>query len=422
MTIYPKNWKVESLDSLINREIIKLNRGDIISKRDIAACPGDYPIYSSANDNDGIFGRYGKYMFDEEVITWSIDGGGRFFYRQKQKFSVTNVGGILRIIDQNVLSYKFLYYALTNLHSQIFFDWSRKAHPSVIRLVYDKIPIPPIEDQHKIVDALEKHLSGLNNALENVKQSKLKAAQLRRSILQSAFTGSLGNGGTDDVNAQKVNWKIKRLGDCLQKLGSGKLVERGWSPLCLTHPAKNDDTWGVLKTTSVQMGEFQPQYNKELPNSLKPKIGLEVNAGDFLMTTTGPRNRCGVICYVKSTPKKLIFSGKILRFRVNQNIIRENWLMYLIMSPDYQSKLDKLKVGSSDSSVSIGNNQVLDLEIPVPPIEEQLNIVDFLENQIYRLNVTEDLAESLDKQSSGLRRSIIQAAVTGQITKGEVSV
>jgi restriction endonuclease S subunit len=96
--------------------------------------------------------------------------------------------------------------------------------------------------------------------------------------------------------------------------------------------------------------------------------------------------------------------------------------MYLIMSPDYQSKLDKLKVGSSDSSVSIGNNQVLDLEIPVPPIEEQLNIVDFLENQIYRLNVTEDLAESLDKQSSGLRRSIIQAAVTGQITKGEVSV
>jgi type I restriction enzyme S subunit len=190
----------------------------------------------------------------------------------------------------------------------------------------------------------------------------------------------------------------------------------------LTHPAKNDDTWGVLKTTSVQMGEFQPQYNKELPNSLKPKIGLEVNAGDFLMTTTGPRNRCGVICYVKSTPKKLIFSGKILRFRVNQNIIRENWLMYLIMSPDYQSKLDKLKVGSSDSSVSIGNNQVLDLEIPVPPIEEQLNIVDFLENQIYRLNVTEDLAESLDKQSSGLRRSIIQAAVTGQITKGEVSV
>jgi type I restriction enzyme S subunit len=158
MTSQPSNWKIESLDSLINRGVIKLNRGDIISKRDIAAYPGEYPIYSSAKENNGMFGRYGKYMFDEEVITWSIDGGGRLFYREKQKFSVTNVGGILRIIDKSVLDYKFLFYALTNLHSQVIFDWSRKAHPSVIRMVYDKVPILPVAEQHNIVGLLEVHL------------------------------------------------------------------------------------------------------------------------------------------------------------------------------------------------------------------------------------------------------------------------
>jgi len=95
------------------------------------------------------------------------------------------------------------------------------------------------------------------------------------------------------VDVLPEGWDMRTLKLCLEKLKSGKYVERGWSPQCLSHPAQN--AWGVLKTTSVQMGEFLPEYNKELPKSLEPKVGLEVNDGDFLVTTTGPRNRCGVV-------------------------------------------------------------------------------------------------------------------------------
>jgi type I restriction enzyme S subunit len=52
---------VISLNELIESGVIQLTRGKIISKKDIAACPGSYPIYSSAKDNDGKFGEYGKY-------------------------------------------------------------------------------------------------------------------------------------------------------------------------------------------------------------------------------------------------------------------------------------------------------------------------------------------------------------------------
>ena len=71
--------------------IIKLGRGNVISKKDIAEYPGDYPVYSSSASGSGEFGRYGKYMFDDERITWSIDGGGRFFFRHANKYSVTNI-------------------------------------------------------------------------------------------------------------------------------------------------------------------------------------------------------------------------------------------------------------------------------------------------------------------------------------------
>jgi restriction endonuclease S subunit len=210
-------------------------------------------------------------------------------------------------------------------------------------------------------------------------------------------------------------WELKRLSDCLEKLKSGKKAERGWSPQCLSHPSDDENVWGVLKTTSVQMGEFQPEYNKELPDSLAPKSGLEVNSGDFLVTTTGPRNRCGIICHVKKTRKKLIFSGKILRFRVNESLILPNWLMYLLMSPEYQSILDKLKVGTSDSSVSIGNQQILDLEIPVPPIDEQSKIVELLEDHLSRLDAALADVKQIKIKAAQFRRALLHSIFNGQV-------
>lgn len=216
-------------------------------------------------------------------------------------------------------------------------------------------------------------------------------------------------------------WELKRLSDCLETLKSGKKAERGWSPQCLSQPSPNENVWGVLKTTSIQMGEFQPEFNKELPESLQAKNGLEVNSGDFLVTTTGPRNRCGIVCHVKKTRKKLIFSGKILRFRVNENVILPNWLMYLLMSPEYQSTLDKMKVGTSDSSVSIGNQQILDLEIPVPPMDEQFKIVNYLEDHLSRLNAALVDVKQARVKAAQFRRSLLQAAFTGNLASSGAS-
>lgn len=100
---------VKSLSELVDEGVVLLTRGKIISKKDIAACPGNYPVYSSAKEGDGRFGEYGRYMFDEELITWSVDGGGRLFHRPKHRFTVTNVSGVLRILQPSELDYKYLH-------------------------------------------------------------------------------------------------------------------------------------------------------------------------------------------------------------------------------------------------------------------------------------------------------------------------
>ena len=141
-----------SLREIESRDIVKLGRGKVISKTDLAANPGDYPVYSSSGANTGEFGRYGHYMFDDERITWSVDGGGRFFYRHPHRFSVTNVSGWMTI-DPAVLRVKYLYYVLTVQWEMQKFDYTRKAHPSVIRDVY-QVAIPALDEQDKVIAQL----------------------------------------------------------------------------------------------------------------------------------------------------------------------------------------------------------------------------------------------------------------------------
>ena len=135
--------------------MIRLGRGNVISKMDIRECPGNYPIYSSSATGNGEFGRYGKYMFDYPQISWSIDGGGRFFLRKDDKYSLTNVSGWLRVLDDKVINIDYLYYILTNEWQNKTFDYTHKAHPSVIRDEYI-VPLPPLKIQQEIVNILDK--------------------------------------------------------------------------------------------------------------------------------------------------------------------------------------------------------------------------------------------------------------------------
>lgn len=177
------DWQEDKLEKLINEGLITLYRGKVISKEDIKKFPGNYPIYSSSVINNGEMGEYGKYMFDEELITWSIDGGGNFFYRNKHKFSVTNVCGYIKI-NTNYFNYKFLAEELIYLHSKLSFDYMLKAHPSVIKKIYT-INYPNLKEQTKIA----KLALNLDKQIE-LQQKLLEQYKLRqKALMQLLLTG-----------------------------------------------------------------------------------------------------------------------------------------------------------------------------------------------------------------------------------------
>ena len=177
------DWETITLAELEQRGHVGLFRGKVISQKDIDRLPGDYPIYSSSVHADGLFGSYGDYMFDEELITWSIDGGGHFFHRSKHKFSVTNVCGYLRIRTPNI-DYRYLAYHLQNLHSQEVFDYTLKAHPSVIRRAY-RIHLPRPNEQRGIVAVL----SDVDELIGSLEALIAKKRAIKQAAMQELLTG-----------------------------------------------------------------------------------------------------------------------------------------------------------------------------------------------------------------------------------------
>nr|WP_197713432.1 restriction endonuclease subunit S [Bifidobacterium bifidum] len=175
-------WEQRKLGELEKDATLYMGRGRVISAKDMSNTPGTFPVYSSSALDNGRMGAYGKYMFNQELITWSIDGGGAVFYRRKHRFSVTNVSGYIAVNPEKI-NCKFLAYTMSLAHSRIKFDYTVKAHPSVIRSLYTMgIPISLQEQQ-----VIGSFFSRLDNLI-TLHQRKLELLRnIKKSLLDKMF-------------------------------------------------------------------------------------------------------------------------------------------------------------------------------------------------------------------------------------------
>ena len=158
------------LKQAVEQGIINLKRGEVIPKQSQSS-ENIYPVYSSSVQNKGLMGFHNSYMFDKELISWSIDGGGHLFYRPRHKFNVTNVCGVL---ETSCFDYVFLCEVLKEQHRKLLFDYQNKAHPSVIQELY-QVPMLEISEQRyygKLFRLLDERIEVEEELLEQYEKQK----------------------------------------------------------------------------------------------------------------------------------------------------------------------------------------------------------------------------------------------------------
>ena len=346
----------------------------------------------------------------------------RFYYKDASVICLENFGRIIPEYLQLVMMSPYM--------TSLIKSKSTGTTVGTITIVCAKqylIPIPPLNEQRKIV----KRLGNLKLLIESYAEEESALSKLntqfpeilKKSILQYAVQGKLVPQDPADepasvllerirtekeklIKAGKIkrdkhesvifrrdnsyyevsgknevciddeilfdipeSWEWTRLGNVLASTDAGK------SPQCEDRSCNKGEA-GVIKTTAVQDGYFLPNENKVLPTSFTIQKDQLIRKGDLLITRAGPRNRTGVLCVVDVECEKLILSDKTVRLAYIRNNVNPHYLQIALSSPAIQNMVVKAMSGMAESQVNISQSNMKKFLIPIPPLNEQNRIVD----------------------------------------------
>ncbi len=412
MSDFPKR----RLDELLADGSLLLGRGDVISKDDIDANPGPYPIYSSSAHNNGKFGEYGRFMFDEELISWSVDGGGNFFHRPKHRYSVTNVCGYMRLRTEN-LHPKFVFYSLTNQHRFLTFDYTSKAHPSVIKKQYW---IPSIEPaRQKKIAAI---LTSIDTAIEKTEALIAKYQQIKLGLMHDLFTrGVLPNGQLRPPREQAPElfqetvigwmpreWSVIHLGN-MAKIVSG---------VTLGAKAGPTDTIEApyLRVANVQDGYLELTEVKTVRISPKTLEQLRLEPGDVLMNEGGDFDKLGRGAVWQGELENCVHQNHVFRVRCDAAMLLSSYLAFYSESA-FGKKYFVMSSKQSTNLASINSTQLKAYPIAIPKLEEQNVIVQNILRVKNRLATLRAGADSLQAQKLGLMQDLLTGKVQVKVSE-----
>jgi type I restriction enzyme S subunit len=277
------------------------------------------------------------------------------------------------------------------------------------------IPLAPLSEQKRIVARIEELFTQLNAARDRLVKVPRILKRFRQSVLAAACSGRLTDAWREEVHRYE-EWPTVSLGKTLQSL------DQGWSPNCEIEASPSAELWGVIKTTAVQALKFIEGENKRLPDALTPRPKLELRKGDLLITRAGPRARAGVCCLVRTVRPRLMACDKVYRFRTDESLALPQYLELALNTPSTVEEIEKLKTGISDSGVNLTQEKFRALEISLPSLAEQHEIVLRVEALFELANTIEKRVEAATKRADKLTQAILAKAFRGELVPTEAEL
>lgn len=285
------------------------------------------------------------------------------------------------------------------------------------------IYLPTKEEQRKILDEIKRSEINNQELLNEFKFQEANLRKLRETILQDAIEGILTASWREQNTVKDLTNKLPKKKKKEKPLfiikkedipfevpnswvwcRFGELytsIEAGKSPKCLAHPADNNH-WGVIKMSAISWGDFQENENKMLPLNFTPFVDKEIKAGDFILTRANTRELIGRSVIVgENVRDKLLLNDKTLRINVS-NFVNKEFLNIYNTSSYSRNYYSKVASGTSDSMKNISRVDISLLKVPLPPINEQIEIVNKVnqlllncENLEYKIIINKENSEKI---------------------------
>lgn len=325
------------------------------------------------------------------------------------------VGSTLARISAPGLSRDYLYhfvqgkYALLNTRKK----GTGTPHLNPELLKKQKLVVPDVTEQERIVARIEELFSQLDAGVETLKKTKAQLAVYRQAVLKEAFEGRLTNhipvslslswaSGEETKTLPRIpeEWHyiaLKHLGD----LGRGKSKHRprndpklfvdGKYPFIQTGDVKA--ATNHITTFTKQYGEFGLSQSK-----LWPKGTLCITiAANIAETAFLGIDAC--------------FPDSVVGFTPNDNVLAE-YIRYFIES----QKIRLWAFAPATAQKNINLDTLENLIVPYCSIDEQRYVISEIESRMSVCDSIEHTVDAALQQAEAMRQSILKNAFEGKLT------
>lgn len=415
----PKEWDKRPIRSIIKSRVGGVWGDDInddiqgvvciriadfdFSKRKIKDVSSDlltYRLYNSI--------QIQKYSLQKNDILIEKSGGGEktpvgraVLFDKNYKALFANFMDRIRIDDLIVLPV-FAEYWLWNLYSCRVTPYYINQTIGIqnidltFMLAKEKICFPPLDEQQRIAEFLDRECGKIDGLKADIQAQIDTLEQYKRSIITEAVTHGLNpsapmkDSGIPWVGQFPTHWTKKK----------GKYILR-----YMSKPVKQDD--GVI--TCFRDGEVTLRSNRREDGftMADKEIGYQgVDVGDLVVH--GMDGFAGAIGISDSRGKA---SPVLNVLNTKQN---KKYIMYYLRNMAYGEVFTALSTGIRVRSCDLRWNKLAELLYPLPPIDEQNNIVKYIDEQIARTNEIIADKKSQIETLDGYKKSLIYEYVTGK--------
>jgi type I restriction enzyme, S subunit len=276
------------------------------------------------------------------------------------------------------------------------------------------IALPALHEQIIIAVFLSRETAKIDALI--AEQGKLVALlkEKRRAVISHAVTKGLNPytptkpSGVQWLGDVPAHWGVLRISSLSTKITNGFVGP--------TRDVLADDGVRYLQSLHIKGNRilFDSPYFVRLEWSNAHRKSV-LEAGDVLIVQTGD---IGQVAVVTSEFAGCNCHALIIVSPLRKMIVGE-WLSWTLNSEYGLHSLLSIQTGALHPHLNCGD--VKDLPVPVPPMDEQLDIIEFIRSSIARFD---DLVFEAERTVSLLkerRSALISAAVTGQIDVREVA-
>ncbi len=367
-------WEIKQIG-----EILKLEYGKPLSEVDRNP-NGQFPVYGANGEKN----RTDKFYFDKPSIIVGRKGSAGEINLTENKFWPLDVTYFVTF-DEKKHHINFLYYLLTSC------DLTRLAKgvkPGINRNeVYDqKIAIPPLPDQRRIVAILDEAFAGIADAKENAEQNLKNTKEVFASYLESVF------------NQRGEGWTIKRVSEIADH-SLGKMLDK------MKNKGINKP---YLRNINVRWFEFNLSDLLEMPFLENESERYTVRKGDVLVCEGGYPGRAAIW----EEDYQIYFQKALHRVRFHKKGHNKWFIYYLAI----QNNNGKLKDHFSGTGIQHFTGQALSkLTVPIPPEVELYKYLSKFDNLSEETKYLESIYQQKLSNLEELKKSLLQQAFSGAL-------